>query len=275
MRPDPAATAAAVAAAAALLLARPPGSLLAIRLGCANTDSSLPHEPTRRRWVWPSVATVAALAGMAGWLGLGLHLVGLAGVVAAVGSACLLGLRRARHDTRVAARQSAVIAWCDALSAELLAGAPPAAAVRVACRHERELADALRACELGLDVPTALRRSAREPGFEALRAVAASWQVAAESGAALADVVDRLAVALRADDEIRAEVRAGLGPARATARLLAVLPAFGVLLGTSMDADPIGFLLGTSWGLGCLAVGVSLCIGGVTWVDRLASAAVR
>jgi tight adherence protein B len=89
----------------------------------------------------------------------------------------------------------------------------------------------------------------------------------------LAQVLDRLAAGLRSDDEARAEVTAALGPPRATAKMLAVLPVFGLVLGSSMGARPIDFLLHTGPGLGCLLGGVCLALLGVSWVERLATAA--
>ncbi len=103
--------------------------------------------------------------------------------------------------------------------------------------------------------------------------MAAAWEVAGSSGTALASVLDRTARGLRDDDDARAEVLAALGPPRATARMLALLPLFGLALGASIGAHPIEFLVGTSWGLGCLFGGVGLALVGVWWVERLAAAA--
>jgi tight adherence protein B len=106
-----------------------------------------------------------------------------------------------------------------------------------------------------------------------MRAVSAAWQVAGSSGAGLATVVDRIGTGLRSDEEARAEVRAALGPPRATARLLAVLPLFGVALGSSVGSHPVHVLLHTTWGWCCLSGASVLALTGVWWVDRLASAA--
>ncbi len=57
--------------------------------------------------------------------------------------------------------------------------------------------------------------------------------------------------------------------------MLACLPLVGIAMGQSMGADPLSFLLGTSWGLGCLSAGVVLALTGVWWVELLASAAER
>jgi tight adherence protein B len=179
--------------------------------------------------------------------------------------------RRRRQARRL--RQRDVLAMCDDLSAELRAGIPTLTAVDRACAGRAELGPVSASARLGGDVSAALRRCAERPGAEGLRAVAAAWEVANTSGASLAVVVDRIAAGLRSDDDARAEVLASLGPPRATARLLAVLPLFGLALGSSIGADPIRFLVGTPWGLGCLITGAVLALAGIWWVERLASAA--
>jgi tight adherence protein B len=116
-------------------------------------------------------------------------------------------------------------------------------------------------------------RGSAEPGADGLRALAAGWRVASSTGAGLADVVERVATGLRADEDARAEVTASLGPPRATAKMLAVLPVFGLALGSSMGADPVAFLLDTGFGLACLLLGLLLAGAGVLWVEKLAAAA--
>jgi tight adherence protein B len=176
--------------------------------------------------------------------------------------------RRERRD-----RQLAVIELCDALSAELRAGAPAERALERSCASRDEWTGISRTARLGGDVGAAMSRGAAEPGAEGLRALAAGWRVANRAGAGLAEVVERVATGLRADEDARAEVIASLGPPRATAKMLAVLPVFGLALGSSMGADPVGFLLHTGLGLVCLLLGLLLAGTGILWVERLAAAA--
>jgi tight adherence protein B len=82
-----------------------------------------------------------------------------------------------------------------------------------------------------------------------------------------------VASSLRDEQDAAAEVTASVAPARATAKMLAVLPVFGIALGTSMGARPLTFLLRTSLGIVCLAGGLVLALAGVLWVERLADAA--
>ncbi len=178
-----------------------------------------------------------------------------------------------RRREVAAQRRAAVMELCDALAAELAAGLPATTAIERACAAWPEVKQLATFARLGDDVAAALRQYGRElQGAHGLMAVAAGWDVAARSGAALSEVLARVGAGLRSDEEARAEVTASLGPPRATAKLLAMLPLFGLALGMSMGADPLGFLLGTGAGLACLTVGVALALAGMWWVERLASA---
>jgi tight adherence protein B len=53
--------------------------------------------------------------------------------------------------------------------------------------------------------------------------------------------------------------------------MLAVLPALGLGLGLAVGGDPIGWLLGTTLGWGCLAAGLVLIGVGMAWAGRIAS----
>jgi tight adherence protein B len=51
--------------------------------------------------------------------------------------------------------------------------------------------------------------------------------------------------------------------------LLALLPAFGWLMGSALGADPLGVLVGTPLGLSCLVVGLLLETAGLLWTARI------
>ncbi|KPI03025.1 hypothetical protein OK074_5175, partial [Actinobacteria bacterium OK074] len=123
------------------------------------------------------------------------------------------------------------------------------------------------------DVPGALADVARQPGAEGLLGLAACWRVAVDRGAGLASGLDRLEAALRAERTQRADLRAQLAGARATAVMLAGLPVLGLLLGTALGADPLHVLLHTGPGLACLAVGGALETAGLWWALRIVRAA--
>jgi tight adherence protein B len=225
--------------------------------------------PRPRHTLWAVGALILACM----WLDL--HLLVPATLVGVAVVGCLRVRSTIASRTQVARRRTRLVETCDQLAAELSAGQSPPRALQHAADAWPELSPVAAAAQLGGDVPAAWRMVAELPGADSLRAVAAAWQVAERSGASLAIVLERMSEGLRADDAVRREVDAALGPPRATARMLAALPAFGLLLGVGMGGDPVGFLLSTPLGAACLAVGVAFAITGVWWVDRLARDAQR
>ena len=183
----------------------------------------------------------------------------------------LVRCQRRRSLARRRAQQ--VLDVCDALAAELHAGIRLSSAIERACRPWPDLAAVAVTSQLGGDVVAALHRAGDPPGAGGMRAVAAAVEVADRSGASLARVLDRTGESLRHELDARAEVTAALGPPRATARMLMVLPLFGLALGASLGAHPVGFLLGTVFGTGCLIGGLLLSLLGLVWVERIADGA--
>jgi tight adherence protein B len=177
---------------------------------------------------------------------------------------------RATARAESAALRGRVIEACAVLAADLRAGRPAADALDAAAGVCAELAPAVVAARLGGDVAATLHQGADRPGGAGLRALAAAWRVADRSGAALAGVAERVADALRADEVVQRQVAAGLASARATARVMAGLPVLGLALGHAVGARPVAFLTGGPPGWLCLALGLALAIGGLTWVERLA-----
>ncbi len=166
---------------------------------------------------------------------------------------------RRRHQTIVA---------LTALAAELKGGQPIRSAIGVT------LADlaphACAAAAWGGDVGAALHRDADDQRLPLLRSVAALWRVAESSGAGLAIALDRLVVTARAAEEVRVQLEAHLAAPRATARLLAMLPLIGILLGLSLGGDPLGWLLMDSTGRFFALGGIVLTVLGLVWVQRIA-----
>jgi tight adherence protein B len=163
-----------------------------------------------------------------------------------------------------------VLALCETLAAELQAGAAPVVALTAAVAdwpESRGLADAAR---LGADVPGAMRDLAELPGAGQLRLVAAAWVVAHRSGAGLAAAVGLAVRTIREDRASAQVVATELASAKATARLLAVLPVGVLLVGRGAGGDPVGFLLGTTPGLVCLTLGLGLAWAGLLWMQRIA-----
>ncbi|MET8826593.1 type II secretion system F family protein [Streptomyces sp. NPDC004610] len=195
-------------------------------------------------------------------------------VAGAAGMPMVRRMRRAREARRDRERRTAeVIALCGALAGEVRAGRQPGDALTRAARESDGLGAAqpavLAAARFGGDVPGELAGAARQPGAEGLLGLSACWRVAVDQGAGLAAGLDRLDAALRAQRDRRADLRAQLAGARATALMLAGLPAAGLLLGTALGADPLHVLLHTGPGLVCLAAGLVLEAAGLWWALRI------
>jgi tight adherence protein B len=56
---------------------------------------------------------------------------------------------------------------------------------------------------------------------------------------------------------------------------VAGLPLLALLMGTGSGADPWTFLLGTPYGLACLAGGLAIGFAGLWWIEMLARAVDR
>jgi tight adherence protein B len=186
---------------------------------------------------------------------------------------------RARERRAAAERRAVAVAdLCAAVAGEVRAGLPPHTALARAVRdagwaRDPALGEAavpvLAAARFGGDVPAALHAAARVPGARGLAGAAACWQVAVDGGAGLAAGLDRVAATLRAERDQAADLTAQLAGPRSTAVMLALLPAFGVLLGTGLGAAPLHVLLHTPPGLACLVVGALLEWAGLAWSARI------
>lgn len=262
MIPSPEVAGAALLAggAVAALLALPRPGALRLHALAAPPGHHRPGSP--RRW-WPAAVPLALLLSPVG------------AVLALL--AVLLAARwsRARTAARAAAAERAgAVEACGVLAAELRAGRDPADALAAAAEVARgpaaaALSSAASAARLGGDVPAALGAAPGSAVAAVLRALAACWTVCAASGSGLAAAVERLAEGLRAEQAQRRAVDAELAGPRATAGLLAVLPAAGLLMAAGLGADPLHVLLATPLGLVCLALGLALDAAGVLWTGRL------
>jgi tight adherence protein B len=202
-------------------------------------------------------------------------------VLAGAAAVPLVGRAVQRRAELAAAerRSDAVSALCGTIAGDLRAGRPPHAALAEAVGtagwpDSPDLAEPARlllsAARFGGDVPHALHEASRLlPGTHGLAAVSACWQVAVDGGAGLAAALDRVAAALRAEADQRDDLRAQLAGPRSTAVLLALLPAFGVVLGTGLGAAPAHVLLHTPLGLACLTAGCALEWAGLVWTSRI------
>lgn len=175
--------------------------------------------------------------------------------------------RRRKHTLSGAVETTEIV---DVLAAEIRAGIVPQFALRHLSEDFAVLAPVARVADLGGDVPSALREAAAEPGRSGLVDLAAAWAVSERSGAPLAGVLERLATAARFEAEVAREVRAGVEPARASGRMMAMLPLLGLLLGSGLGAGPTRVLTESVLAAASVALGVGFACVGVAWIDRLA-----
>ncbi|RCG30418.1 pilus assembly protein TadB [Sphaerisporangium album] len=188
--------------------------------------------------------------------------------------------QRTDRARRAAEWRRTSIELCQGIVAELSTGRTPGEAlVRAAsCLDPPDpgvLRPVVAMARDGGDVASALERAAPDPGGEGLVRLAACWRVGLTVGGGLAALIERLGASLREAEAHRAEVTAQLAGPRSTARLLAGLPALGLLLAAGLGLRPLSFLFGSPAGFACLAVGVLLDMAGVWWTNRLAARAQR
>jgi tight adherence protein B len=99
--------------------------------------------------------------------------------------------------------------------------------------------------------------------------VLAACEVSERTGAPLAEVLDRVEAYLRQASRLRQSVAAHRSGTRATALLLAVLPAGGVAVGYGVGADPLRLLFHSVVGAALAGVACVLQVTGLLWTERL------
>ena len=201
---------------------------------------------------------------------LGVRVGGWVAAFAVVATTALWLVRGARDDRRRIRRKAAVARAARTLALLLQAGQVPAAALEDAASDCPVLAPAALTGRLGGDVAAALRESGRQPGGEGLMRVSAAWRVSERTGAPVADVLSRVAENLRKERHLASVVAAELASARASGRIMAMLPFVAVAVGSIVGANPIAFLFGSSLGEVVFIAGTLLAAAGVVWTERIA-----
>jgi len=265
--------AALAAGALAWLAVDDPGGALGRRLAAARAgDVGRPGGGRRGRWV--RVAGIAVLVVGAALIG-GRAAATLAvlGTIATGAGDVLLRRAKSRREAGRAAEETARAA--ETLAGLLRVGVLPAAAVAAVARDHPVLAEAAALQAVGGEPVGALRRAADAPGCEGLRDLAAAWEVAARTGASMSATLEAIADDLARRQESTSTVAVELAASRSAGRMLAALPAAGVLLGYGFGGDPLAFLLGNPVGELCLIVAAGLMAAGLLWTDVLAERAAR
>ncbi|MFT3971134.1 MAG: type II secretion system F family protein [Micropruina sp.] len=196
-------------------------------------------------------------------------------VVGVTGAAVAWTTRQARAGRRRSAVRDEVSRGCGELAGLLRVGYPPGRALDAVARASPLLAEVAAHRRVGGDVADALRAASHRPGASGLAPLAASWTIAERTGAAMATSLDDLATNLAAERDLARTVTTEVAAARLTGRLLGLLPLVGLGLGYAVGGDPIGYLVGSPAGLGCLTIGAALAAAGLVWSDALADRAGR
>lgn len=255
-------------AAAALLLPAPAASLprAASRAGARH------ERAVGRPWA-AGLVVGAALAGASVLLD-GVRLA--VALVVVGGVAGTLHLRARERRRRAADRtRAAVVEVGEALVGELRAGRDVETALGRAATSWEPFGAVARAAVLGADVPAALRRLSRQPGAEGLRDLAVAWDVAGRTGGRLGDVLTEVVEGGRQVHEDLRTVSTELASARATARLMVLLPVVTLGLAAGTGSAPWRLLVSEPFGVACLAAGTALGLAGLLWIDRIADGVVR
>jgi tight adherence protein B len=202
--------------------------------------------------------------------------------------------RLVRAAWKLPPRKATIAAVAVVASVATLAGGPVAGfvggaytaiGIRAVFRHRHAVAARRGRAELldriaGLAADLRAGRSARAAlGAADLRAhrtarqatlVVAAAGLAERTGAPLAELVERIEADARVTDRALATADAQAAGARATAMLLAALPAGGIALGYGIGVQPLDVLLHSPVGAACCAGTVVLHVLGLAWTARLA-----
>ena len=266
------------------------GAALALALALLTAPRSSRHR-ARARGAVPS--RPPELSRTAGWTPV-LGCVALLAVAAfalvpagAVAAAVMIGAtleirRRRRRRRRARATEGAALQGAlDILVGELRVGAHPVAAFGVAADDvDGVVAASFRTiaarARLGADVAAGMRSAARRSSLPGQwERLAVCWQLAQTHGLAIGTLMQTAQRDLVERERFSARVDAGMAGARATAAVLAGLPAVGVGLGQLIGADPVSFLLSGGIGGWLLVIGVLLACGGLLWSDRITGGVLR
>ncbi|MEU6075844.1 hypothetical protein [Micromonospora sp. NPDC047074] len=225
-------------------------------------------EGRRPWWLRPGLLTASPrrtllLVASAG-AGSGLLLAGPVAAVAVGGYGTLAAralIRRQDGRYAVRARRRRLDQLCG-LAADLRAGLPvPVAAERLTGDQSVDGGGSPR------DRPTV--GDGRGGAGRLDRLARAAVRLADQTGAPLAELLERIEADARASDRGLAAADAQAAGARATAWLLAALPLGGIGLGYGIGVDPVSVLLHTPVGGVCAVVAIALQVAGLFWAERL------
>lgn len=180
-------------------------------------------------------------------------------------------LAHRRRRSRGLSPERRLVHALRALAAELRAGSTPRDALERAAGDPPLWPRALAAARFAESVAHGLQHDADDtPRLAAqLRQLAACWSVGTTHGAGLVTSVERLALSVQAQFELRSVLSSELAAPRATMRMLSLLPVIGIAMGYLLGADPIGWFVGSPVGAVIALVAAALTGAGVVWTRRI------
>lgn len=175
-------------------------------------------------------------------------------------------LRRRRAAARLRQEMVTVV---GVLAGELVAGAQPTVALEAAAGvgtvTAPVFATAAKVAGRGGDASALLI----EADVTAVRSIGFAWQLVETTGAALAQVMERVAGDLAAQTALSRAVAVALAGPRSSAALLSTLPLVGIALGAAMGAHPLALLFDDPLGRALCCAGVLLDVAGVLWIREI------
>lgn len=228
----------------------------------------------RRLRAWPVVAVLGVAVAWAVPVPVALAMGAVAGTAALRRRQRLAQQRRERES---AALQAAL----DVLVGELRIGAHPVSAFGTAAGEVcGPVGDGMRAvaarARLGADVAAGLDEvAANSPLPRHWEGLAVCWRLAHTHGLSIATLMRTAQRDIVERERFSARVSAAMAGPRATATVLAGLPAAGIGLGQLIGAEPLAFLLAPGAGGWLLIIGVLLACAGLLWSGRITAGVLR
>jgi tight adherence protein B len=260
-----------------LMVPRPAARELSMRLDSATDDvpkqSGAIAERRRRRqrwWIHLVIMIIMLIVIIVtGFLANARSAV-LACAALVVGVTAIQLIAEQRRQRSALRARADVARACTVLASYLRVGQIPSAALAIAAADCEVLRNSHHARTVGGDVVGVWRQQSRRPGHSGLLQLARAWQISIETGAPMSTTLDQVAASLAADQALRHVVNSELAAARATSKVMAVLPVCGIGIGYLLGGDPARWLLSGPAGWACLLIGVLLACAGVLWIEALA-----
>lgn len=169
-----------------------------------------------------------------------------------VGETVLVVVRRQRRRAQILKGGRDVARATRALAGRVSVGEIPSVALEHVADDVEVLAQARRAHAVGGSVSDALIATSRQPGMAGLVPLAHAWHLAATTGAPLAPAAKSVAEGTARRARLEATLDSELAAARASGRIMGLLPLVGLLMGHVVGAHPTVFLTTTWLGRACL-----------------------